>query len=153
MVFGEKSSHNMVASGGKWWQVLDGSAEWRGPGFASQNAEVCKLSFRFHHAMLPFGGGGFNRFAHSAGPGIEKHCRHRTDHRRRAQHTECFLCLFGSVVLCYVLSSVAYLAARPAAPHICKHVENPLVFTFGLKTGIDANLGMRTESLKKHWKT
>ena len=24
----------------------------------------------FHYALLPFGGGGFNRFAHSAGPGI-----------------------------------------------------------------------------------
>ena len=30
--------------------------------------------------------------------------------------------------LSYMLSSVAFLAAWPAAPRICKHLENPLVF-------------------------
>ena len=36
--------------------------------------------------------------------------------------------VFSYIFLCYVLSPVAFLAARPAAPHNCKNVKIPLVF-------------------------
>ena len=38
--------------------------------------------------------------------------------------------VFSYIFLCYVLSPVAFLAARPAAPHNCKNVKIPLVFVW-----------------------
>ena len=34
-----------------------------------ENQNLTNSDIRFHHALVPFGGGGFKRFAHSAGLG------------------------------------------------------------------------------------
>ena len=52
----------MLASAGKCWQVLGGPAEWAGLlDFVRSCQNLTEFDFRFHHALLPFGGGGFKR--------------------------------------------------------------------------------------------
>ena len=49
--------------------MLGGPAECAGLlDFVRSCQNLTDFDIRFHHALLPFGGGGFNRSAHSAGP-------------------------------------------------------------------------------------
>ena len=62
----------VVAGGGKCWQMLGGLAECAGLlDFVRSCQNLKDFDIRFHHALLPFGGGGFKRSAHSAGPRVE----------------------------------------------------------------------------------
>ena len=63
----------MLATAGICWQVLASAGRFGGMRGAARLRQKLSefdrfLIFRFHHALLPFGGGGFNRSAHSAGP-------------------------------------------------------------------------------------
>ena len=71
-----KSSVETVANGGKWWQVETGSAEWAGAageGIRGGAVEIFYLTLWFSTPCTPIGGGGFNRYAHSAEP-TQKFC-------------------------------------------------------------------------------
>ena len=52
----------------------------------------------------------------------------RSGREAKKRQFSTYVDVFSYIFLCYVLSPVAFLAARPAAPHNCKNVKIPLFF-------------------------